>query len=128
MAAKNKYKKLTAREKKFNKEFRERLRESGVLPPVKTRLNRKNFSQEVNVEFEESFKRFSDQSYLYEAIAWMNPGKDPKLKITPEQVGVLKVLKLAMALKKFHEEIRARGETEYKVGDLFEIVNPILKL
>ncbi len=50
-------------------------------------------------------------------------------EVTPEQIGVLKTLKLALEIKKFMEDKRAQGETEYKVEDLYElVVKPVLNL
>lgn len=52
IATKKKYKKLTNKEKQLNKEFREEMRERGILPPVKPKLNRRKFAQEVREEWE----------------------------------------------------------------------------
>ncbi len=124
-----KKKRLTNKEKKFRAEVREDLRQRGIIPPVKTRLNRKKFAQEVQKEFYESFNGYSDIRYLYEAIALMIPSSEYETQITSEQIGVLKTLKLALEIKKFMEDKRAQGETEYKVGDLYEqVVKPVLNL
>lgn len=37
------YKRLSVAEKKHRKEIRDNLRDEGILPPVKRRLNRKKF-------------------------------------------------------------------------------------
>ncbi|KYG90364.1 hypothetical protein A0U40_18405 [[Bacillus] sp. KCTC 13219] len=83
--AKKKYKRMTAAEKKWNKEFREELREKGIIPPVKPRLNRKKFLQETFREYDEAIKTYSDMNYLAKAIAW-TVGRDQDKNITTEQV------------------------------------------
>lgn len=125
MAKKKKYKKLTNAEKRANKEFRAELREKGILPPIKPRLNRKKFAQEVCGEWEEN----GDIFYLVEALGCMIPSGEYDIKITPEQIGALKVMKLAIEIKKFKEDLRAKGETQYKLGDYYkEVIAPILEL
>lgn len=131
MATKRKYKKLTNKEKQFNKELRAEWREKGIIPPVKPKLNRKKFAKEVIAEFEDSFVTYTDIHYLHRAIWLMMPDMESKVKITvsPEQVGVLKMLKLAMEIKKFEEGIKVKGETEYTIGELYEkVVAPVLNL
>ncbi len=133
MAVKKKYKKLTNKEKQFRKELREEMREQGIIPPVKPRLNRSKFAIEVVNEFRENFGAFGDDVYLFKAISWMTPDVDmnlkPRPKITPEQVGVIKVMKLAMEIKKFEKDIIAKGETKYSVGELYEkVIAPIVNL
>lgn len=129
MATKKKYKKLTNKEKQFNKELRTEWRKKGILPPVKPKLNRKKFAKEVIEEYEDSFGAYTDIPYLYAAIRWMIPDVESKRTVSPEQVGVLKVLKLAMEIKKFEEEIKAKGETKYSVQELYEkAAAPVLNL
>lgn len=124
-----KYKKLTRTEKAFNKEFKEKLIAEGVLPPPKPKLNRKKFIMEAKKEFSE-MKSFDDIRYLYEAIGWMLPGIERKYaKVTPEQVGVAKLLKISVELGKFYRKKKDNGETTYNPVDLYkDIINPILKL
>lgn len=131
LPVKKKYKRLTNKEKQFNKEFRERMREKGLIPPVKPRLNRNKFAKEVIEEFNKSFKYFEDVQYLYEAISVMKPtiSSSIKPKISSEQIGVLKVLKIAMGIKKFEDQVKASGEKSYKYGELYEkVINPIRDL
>lgn len=125
MAKKKTYKRLTAAEKKFRKELREELREKGLIPPVKPRLNRKSFRESVRTEWK-SFNSYSDIRYLFEAISWMVADKET---ISQEQVGVLKMMKIAMDIKSYLEAKKANGETEYSVLEVFEkVVDPIRKL
>jgi len=124
LAAQKKHKKLTNREKQDNKRFREELRQKGIIPPIKPKLNRKKFAKEVIEEYENTY---IDLEYLCKAIACMLPGEFGK--VTPEQVGVVKVLKLAMEIKRFTEEKISQGETTYKVMEMYkEVVAPVLDL
>ena len=47
MMAKKKYKPMTRREKEEMKQFRKDMREKGVLPPVKKRLNRNKYIEDT---------------------------------------------------------------------------------
>lgn len=123
-----KYKKLTNAEKKMNKEITAKLRDEGIIPPAKPKLNRKKFAIEVNKEWDENIG-YGDLLYLTEAIAWMNPGATPSLSISAEQIGVLKVLKLAIEIKKYKEEKTSKGETKYTLKEYYDnVISPILKL
>lgn len=126
-----KYKRLTRAEKSINKEIRAELRADGILPPVKPKLNRKKFVAETIKEFKENSGHFDDIRYLYEAIGWMLPSTEIKtrIKITPEQIGVAKLLKIAVELKSFYQKKIDDGETKYKPSELYEdVIDPILKL
>lgn len=128
MATKKRYKKMTNAQKKLHKEIREDMRSRGILPPVKPKLNRNKFAQEVLAEFE-SFNGFDDIPHLYHALGFMRPGSKIKEKISLEQIGVLKLLKISMEIKKFMEEKSRNGETQYKVMELYEqAVKPIMEL
>lgn len=127
MAANKKYKRLTNREKKLNKEVRAEMRAEGLLPPVKPKLNRKKFSKEVISEFRESFKMYSDLQHLNHAIAYMLPLECER--IGPEQIGVVKVLKLALEIKKYMQGKINQGETKYSECEMFEqVVKPVRDL
>lgn len=43
-----------------------------------------------------------------------------------EAVGAAKVLKLAMRLREFSEELKAKGEHEYKLADQYNYIKDIL--
>lgn len=121
-----KAKRLTVREKKYRAELRKEMREEGILPPIKPKLNRRKFVKEVHDEYTEKFNSFDDVYYLYEAIGWMLPTGKYKTTITPEDVGVAKLLKVALEIKKFHEEKREKGEKKYKLDDLYKtVIEPI---
>lgn len=49
-------------------------------------------------------------------------------KVTEEQVGVLKLLKTAMEIKKFRKKLKDENRESYKVKELYEVIEPILKL
>ena len=50
-------------------------------------------------------------------------------EVTAEEVGVLKLLKLAVELNKFSTALEAEGRREYTIGELADkVVIPILKL
>ncbi|MCC5911340.1 MAG: addiction module toxin RelE [Clostridiaceae bacterium] len=132
MAAKKKYKKLTNAEKKLRKELREELRDEGIIPPKKPPLNRRKFGQEATKAFEENMKKYYDLSYIHQAIYWMAPKGflDSKHnKVSLEQVGIYKMMKLAVEIKKFEEELAAKGENTYNVKEFYlQVVEPILQL
>lgn len=127
MAKVKKYKKLTNREKKLNKEIKDEMRAKGFLPPAKSRLNRKKFLLETKNEYDENIVTYSDLDYLLEAVSWMIPS-DIKRKITEEDVGVIKVMKIAVEIKKFQNHKKEIGESTYNLGELFEIIQPIKEL
>lgn len=121
-----KKKKLTQREKAFRAEAKKELQAKGVIPPDKPRLNRKKFAQETFAEFQE-MEPFRAHHFLRQAIGCM-VGPDMR-EVTAEEVGVLKLLKLAVEMDKFSEVLKAEGRTEYTIGELADkVVIPILKL
>ena len=52
--AKKKYKPMTKREKEEMKQIRKELREKGVIPPVKKRLNRKDYIENTRNKWNET--------------------------------------------------------------------------
>ena len=123
--SKKKYKRLTQREKDERAALRKRLREEGLIPPCKPSLNRKEFAAEVMTEYKTcSWVKLS--IYLYQAIACM---VDDKMnKITSEQVGVLKTIKIALEMKQFYEQLEAEGRDTFKQKELLDVVYPIYNL
>ena len=94
MAAKKK--RLTQREKARRAEAKKRLQEEGLIPPDKPRLNRRKFARETWKEFEEELGKDGVliEWSLMRAIGFMVGPDLPQ--VSPEQVGVLKLLKIAV--------------------------------
>ena len=88
-------KRLTQREKAERAAIKKQLQADGVLPPDKPRLNRKKFAREVWDEFSE-MDVYTADFYLRKAImATVGPELH---EVTSEQVGILKLMKLAVKL------------------------------
>jgi len=122
-----KRKRLTQKEIKARAEAKKSLQERGVIPPDKPRLNRRKFAKEVLTEFEETMGGYECHLYLLTAIGCM-VAKDMR-EVTPEEVGVLKLLKIAIETKKFEEFLRDNGITQYPVGEYVEeVVLPVRRL
>lgn len=124
MAAKKK--RLTQREKAERARIKKKLQEDGVLPPDKPRLNRKKFAREVLAEFG-AMDAYSADLYLRQAIGCMvSPDMN---RVTEEEVGVLKLLKIAVESERFAKALEAEGRIQYTMGEYIEkVVLPILKL
>lgn len=127
MAVKKKYKKLTNAEKKINKQIREELREKGILPPVKQRLNRKKFAQEVNKELQEDNMVYGD---IWVGIDALRPSGKSSLKITEEEIGVLKAVKIALEYRKYVDKMKEENPSmDITFEMLYEnVIKPILDL
>ena len=127
--ASTKRKRLTQREKAERAATKKRLQEDGVLPPDKPRLNRKKFARETLEEWEELFERDPVRAewLISRAVGLMTETELPR--VTPEQVGVYKVLKLAVEYDKFLRKLEAEGRSKYTFGELAdEVVLPVWKL
>lgn len=123
-----KKKRLTKAELKQRKEVREQLRQEGILPPPKQRLNRKKFAKEV-INESKDLNTYEDLIYLKIAIECMTPSLEYAGHITPEDVGVLKALKVAVDLKKFYEAKRNSGIKECAIGEIYDkVIKPIKAL
>lgn len=124
MAAKKK--RLTQREKAERARIKKKLQEDGVLPPDKPRLNRKKFAREVLAQFG-AMDAYSADLYLRQAIGCMvSPDMN---RVTEEEVGVLKLLKIAVESERFAKALKAEGRGQYTMGEYIEkVVLPILKL
>lgn len=121
-----KQKRMTQREKAERARIKKKLQEDGILPPDKPRLNRKKFAREVITEFE-AMDVYTANFYLRRAIGCM-VSKDMN-KVTEEEVGVLKLLKLAVESERFAKALEAEGRSQYTIGEYAEkVVLPILKL
>lgn len=121
-----KQKRMTQKEKQLRADTKKRLQAQGLLPPDKKPLNRRKFAQEVREAFEshEGHQRY----YLIEALGWMIPGELQKSPVTPEQIGALKVMKIAVELDKFYKKLEADGREKYSLDEVWAIVRPIIEL
>lgn len=121
-----KRKRLTQREKADRAALKKKLQEEGLIPPNKPRLNRKKFAAEVVTEFQ-AMDVFTADTYLRQAVFTMVSAD--MQEVTAEQVGVLKVLKLAVETKRFEERLKAEGRTKYSIKEYYdEVFGPIEKL
>ena len=124
--AQKKKKRLTQREKDERARFKKQLQEEGILPPDKPRLNRKKFAAEVWTEFTE-LDVFTADLCLRKAIGCM-VGPEMK-KVTAEEVGVLKLMKLAVETARFMEALKAEGRDQYTLGEFAEkVYRPVMEL
>lgn len=122
-----KKKRLTNKEKQTRAEVKKRLQEQGVLPPDKPKLNRKKFVEEAQAEWNNRDKEcFMWEMYLMQAMSYMLGHVEKGGRVSPEAVGAAKVLKVAMKLREFSEELKAKGEHEYKVIDQYNYIKDIL--
>lgn len=119
-------KKMTQKERKLRAQAKSKLQAEGIIPPDKPKLNRKKFAKDVLAEWEE-MGGITDTLYLLKAIGCM-VGPDMR-KVTSEQVGVLKLLKIAVETKKFGTGLSGEGRTQYTLGEyLDKVVLPITRL
>ena len=124
-----KQKRLTQREKAERAAIKKKLREDGLLPSIKPRLNRKKFARETWAEFDAFYKAepIRAEVSLLRAIGFM-VGPDMK-EVSPEEVGVLKLLKLAVEYNAFLRKLESEGRTKYNYGELIdEVILPITNL
>ena len=127
MAAKRK--KMTNAQKKFNAQVKKDMQDKGILPPDKPKLNRKKFIEEARQEWNEKDKDFHAWDvFLYQAISIMlsHTERGMSARASPEAVGVAKCLKLAIRLREFHQMVKDRGDTQYKLIEQYEYIKDIL--
>ena len=120
-------KRMTNKEKKAKAEAKKLLQAEGILPPDKPRLNRKKFIDEAKREWNEREPDLLWEFYICEAIGWMLTKHDQDGRISPEAVGVAKVLKTAIKLREFQEKQKKDGKTEYKLDDQYEYIKDSLE-
>ena len=124
-----KKKRRTQREKAERAAIKKQLQADGVIPPDKPRLNRKKFARETWAAFEAFYdsEPIRAELSLIKAIGFM-VGPD-MTRVSPEEVGVLKLLKLAVEYNTFLKKLDAEGRTTYKIGELIdEVVSPVINL
>lgn len=121
-------KKMTAREKKLRAEARAELREAGILPPKKVPLNRRKFANEVMQAYLDEARARTYEFYI-DCLPWaitiMLPCKYGA--VTPEEVGALKIVKIAMEMQGLITAKQAAGEP-ITYGEIIEKGNAIKKL
>lgn len=121
-----KKKRMTNREKQERAAMKKRLQEEGFLSPDKPRLNRKKYIEEAIAEWDgRDTECLVWDLYLIRAIFHLLGHKSVG-KISPEAVGVAKVLKLAVRLKKFETELKEKGQDKYTVGELYDYIKDII--
>lgn len=124
-AKKKPAKRMTQREKNERARIKKEFQAQGIIPPNKPRLNRKKFAREVWTEFE-AMDPVRRNYFLLKAISCM-VGPDMQ-NVTPEEVGVIKALKIAVEMGRFSERLEADGRDQYTVGELIdEVVLPIMR-
>ncbi|WP_295755914.1 addiction module toxin RelE [uncultured Oscillibacter sp.] len=124
-----KQKRLTQRERAERAAIKKQLQADGILPPDKPRLNRGKFARETWEAFEAFYtsKPIRAELSLIKAIGFM-VGPDMK-KVTPEEVGVFKLLKLAVEYDAFLKKLETEGRTTYNYGELIDkVILPITNL
>lgn len=124
-----KRKRLSQREKDENARIKKELQAEGIRPSDKSRLNRKKFAEEVMKDWDDfiSIDLFLCGLYLSRAVTCMVSSE--MKKVTPEQVGVLKLLKIAIVIKKFADKSTTQAHTQDTFGEYMErVVLPIIKL
>lgn len=119
-------KRLTQREKAERAAIKKQLQADGVLPPDKPRLNRKKFAREVWEDFSE-MDVYTADFYLRKAImATVGPELH---EVTSEQVGILKLMKLAVETDRFMRQLKTEGREQYSIGEYVEkVYNPVMNL
>ena len=124
-----KRKRLTQREKAGRAAAKKRLQAEGVLPPDKPRLNRKKFAQEAWAEYEALYQAepIRAEIALIKAICFM---VGPEMTVvSSEEVGILKVLKMAVEYDAFLKRLEQEGRGKYSMKELVEeVFLPIYKL
>lgn len=124
-----KKKRLTQREKAERAATKKRLQARGVLPPNKPRLNRKKFAQETWAEWTALLaeNRLGAAMALCRAVSFTTDSE--LLEVTPEQVGILKAMKIAVEYEKFLQKLETEGRSDYSIGELAdEVILPVWNL
>ena len=124
--AKKKYKPMTKREKEEMKQIRKELREKGVIPPVKKRLNRKDYIENTRNKWNEP-EEGNSWIYLTRAVSWVMGRVDHKGNVHPESVGAAKVLQVAMKMQEFTAKLKEEGRDRYTTGELYEYLKETLE-
>ena len=125
-----KAKRLTQKEKQRRAQLKKELQERGIIPPDKPRLNRRKFKEEVMGEWDKEIHLLDpvDALYLSTALSWMLAGI-PSDPVTPEQVGIVKTMKLAVEIKRYRNQMKEQGLNEYSLKQEYdEVIRPVMEL
>lgn len=124
-----KQKRLTQQEKRERAMVKRELQEAGILPPDKPRLNRKRFKAEVQAAWdsEMNLASLSDALLLSRAITWMLADV-PSQPVTPEQIGLLKAMKIALELKRMYQRADGDGPGRFTMKDEYDHIKPVMDL
>lgn len=122
-------KRLTNKEKQIRAKTKKELQDKGLIPPDKPRLNRGKFIEETMAAWNARDKEcLIWDMFLLEAFGCMlghiqrGKGLGPSL----EAVGAAKVLKIALRLREFREELKKQGKNQYSLGDQYNFIKDIL--
>lgn len=120
---------MTQKEKAERARIKKELQSKGLIPPDKPRLNRKKFLNDVQEEWSREINLASvkDCFYFMNALSWMLTDVDRP--VSSEQIGVLKLMKLTVETKRFHERLAEQGRNSFRLEEEWdEVVKPVLKL
>lgn len=122
--------KMTAKEKKLRAQVRKELREDGILPPIKSPLNRRKFLNETQSEWEAREISQIWDIYLLRAVFYMITHTERHHILSPslEAVGAAKILKIAMRLQQFQSQLQQEERANYTLMEEYEYVKDIMKL
>lgn len=127
MAATKKYKRLTNAEKKRNAQVRKELRAAGVIPPVKPRLNRKKFADEVDALWDAEMGDYGAGFYLATVIGFTLGRIKGSGHVTEEDIGVLKLMRAAVEYRRMAGAAEASGQP-LTIGQLYDGIRRIMEL
>lgn len=120
-------KRLSNREKKQRAEIKKAMQEKGMLPPDKPKLNRKRFIEEAEEEWNNrDLACYGWSGYVMTAISYMLGHREKNYSLSREAVAAAKILKIAVRLRKFSEELRSEGKHQYSLWDQYEFIKDIL--
>ena len=114
--------KMTTREKQVKKAARDELRKAGLLPPTKKPLNRKKFVEEARNMLDQT-----RNGYLLWALEEMTNHRGANYQFDLEAVGAAKVIQLAKRRMDFEQEQKAKGRTEWTIGELCDALMDVYK-
>lgn len=125
---KAKRKAMANTEKKYRAKIKKELQAEGIIPPDKPRLNRKKFVEEAKEVWNtRALGFFSWDQYVEQAITWMLTLRTSDRRISPETVGVAKLLKITVRLQEFNEKLKKEGRTECTIKEQYEYIRDIIE-